>query len=96
MPRAIASRIIVSTAASVTLWSTSAIFRGVAIRENAGSPALARFNLKDGINGPVIFSANLALSTSVFAFMQDGGVRLNTGLYLEMLAGTIEGVWYLE
>lgn len=68
--------------------------RGYSLKEAAGTPAAARCNIRDGNGGPILASINFAASGSATQWF-DGGIRVNNQLYLQVLAGTVEGVIYV-
>lgn len=89
---------VAATAASVTVYTGRGILMGIALKESAGSPAAARINIRDGTTnaGPVIMPVNFAASESPREWFGDAGIQFNTGLRIEVLAGTIEGALILK
>jgi|ERR1044072_3123782 len=87
---------IASTAASASLTTGRNVIKGMTIREVAGTPAAARINIRDGsVSGPILLAINLVASESVRDWFAPDGIRVNTGIYLQVLAGTVEGAIYI-
>lgn len=86
---------VANTATSASLTTGRNTMKGLSIKEAAGTPAAARANVRDGNGGPILASINLVASESVNLWYGDNGIRVNTGIYLQVLAGTVEGVIYV-
>lgn len=65
---------------------------GFSIRESAGSPAVAAFNLrKASAVGQILFVGELQANESATLMLHES-VSSEGGLYVEVTAGTISGV----
>lgn len=85
-----------SVAASRAVLSGDAVaLMGWSVREPTGA-AGASFRLRDGdANGEVLCNANLAANESIRDLFTHPGVRVETGkVFLDMIAGSVEGVIY--
>ena len=86
---------IAATAASVSLTTGRNVIKGITLREAAGSPAAAKANIRDGNGGPILFAYNFLASESGRDWFSPEGIRVNTGIYLQVVAGTVEGAIYV-
>ena len=64
---------------------------GWSIRENAGTPAAAAVRLRDGSGGQILASIGLAAGQSSAQTLQPLGVNFRTGIFVEIVAGSVEG-----
>jgi hypothetical protein len=70
------------------------IFAGYSLRETAGAAATVR--IWDGTAAAGILLATVALTASGSeAFAPPGGVFFATGMFVEVVAGTVEGSIYI-
>ena len=71
---------------------------GWSIWESAGTPAAAQFRVRDGTDtsGAIRGGAKLAASGNDQGPNFDEGIRCIVGVYLEVVAGSIEGCVYLR
>ena len=69
-------------------------FRGVSIRESAGSPAPATIRLrKASVSGQILMVIELAENESATLVLEEN-VPSEGGVYVQVVTGTIEGVIY--
>ncbi len=70
---------------------------GFAVRESAGTAAVASAILRDGTStaGDMIVPINLAADESGIVWFGPQGIPYNTGLYLDMEAGSLEAAIYI-
>ena len=67
-------------------------FRGFSLRENAGTPAVATVRFREAsVSGQILFVLELAADESA-TLVLDRAVVAEDGIYVEVVAGTIEGV----
>lgn len=67
---------------------------GFSIKEAAGTPAAATVNLRDSaVGGQILVSLELAGDESAVANFEKL-IPVDTGVYVEVVAGTISGVLY--
>lgn len=67
-------------------------FAGLALRETAGAPAVVR--IRDGVDtqGGIVWPVSLAAGESIRDYLPvDSAIKLNNGLYVEIVSGTVEG-----
>lgn len=78
--------------------ATVEIFRGFSVRENAGSPAAAAVNFrKNSVSGQIIGVLELAANESATLALSKKNKRTSEGgVYVQVTAGSIEGVLYTE
>lgn len=83
---------IAATAADVAVLGSGAKVRGFCLTEAAGTPAAASCIIRDGANASaeVVFSLKFAASETKTAWFGDG-ITFDTGVFLDMVAGTIQG-----
>lgn len=67
---------------------------GYAIAETAGATALLRLRHTDA-NGDSFLPITLAANASAQAWFMPGGISFPTGLYVEVVSGSIEGAVFL-
>lgn len=86
---------IVATTTDLTLLTGPFVLRGWALAETTGSAAVTA-ELYDGNDENDVLVAPLFLlsGTSSVLWAADSGIILRTGLFLEMLSGSIEGAIY--
>lgn len=84
------------TTADVLLQTGQCVLFGIAVEEDAGSPAVARFVLRDGTTaaGAIVLPVRLAASGSNIQYFNDG-ILFRNGLFLDMVAGSINGSVFL-
>lgn len=85
-----------TTSTDLTLLTGPFILRGWAFKETTGSAA-ATFELYDGPDDTTVLVVpiNLATSESTRDWLTGNGIIIRTGLFLEMLTGSIKGtIWY--
>lgn len=78
-------------------YTGSGILYGFSFRESAGTPAVAAFALRDGTSDSAGFisAVNLAANESAREWFGPQGIPFNTGIYLDIGAGELEGVLYV-
>lgn len=64
------------------------------IWESAGSPAAAQVRFHDGTTtgGALVGGAKMAASETTEGPNYDEGIRFTTGLFMEVVAGNVEGI----
>lgn len=90
---------IAATAASALLRSGPCNLGGWTLAEDAGTPASCYVRFRDGLDvtGPIIAVAKQGASGWDSPNLPpEGGVRCETGLYMEMVSGTVEGAVYVS
>lgn len=90
----------VLTVADIAMVSGRATLMGWSLMEDAGTPALASLYLRDGTSasGAIVAAIKMAASGSNNNWLGDidnGGVTLKNGLFLDMIAGSVSGAIYL-
>jgi hypothetical protein len=85
-----------TTTADVLIQTGQAVLFGLAVEEDAGTPAVARFVLRDGTttSGAIVLPVRLAASGSTYAWFNDG-ILFRNGLFLDMLSGSINGALFI-
>lgn len=80
------------TTADLLLQTGQCVVFGLSVEEDAGSPAVARFVLKDGTTaaGAIVVPVRLPASGSFVQWFNDG-LLFRNGLFLDMVAGSING-----
>lgn len=80
---------------SVRVSNVAGRLAGFSFRETAGDAAVIR--LRDGFDtsGGLIATTSLAANESVRDWFMPDGISFGSGLYVEILSGTIEGVVHL-
>lgn len=71
---------------------------GYSLAERAGTPAIAYVRFRDGTDatGPIRAVAQLVASGTDAGPNLDEGIRCTTGIYMEVVAGTVEGAVFLR
>jgi hypothetical protein len=88
---------VTATAADVAVLGGSVTLLGYALTEAAGSPAVASLIIRDGTSAsaeivlPLKFIAN---ETKVHWF-GDMGISFDVGIFLDMVAGTVQGSFFV-
>ena len=79
------------------VYTGSGTLMGFALRESAGTAAAAGAVLRDGTSASadMIAPVNLAADESAREWYGPQGIPFNTGVYLDMQAGELEGVLYI-
>lgn len=68
--------------------------KGLSIRESAGSPAVATIRLrKASVSGQILMVLELAENESATLIL-DSPIPSEDGVYVQVVAGTVEGVIY--
>ena len=86
-----------ATSADIKLYTGNAVLLGWSFAETTNS-AGASLTLNDGPDDtyPEIVRVNLAQNESTRDYPPGNGILIRTGIFLEMLSGTVEGtIWYL-
>lgn len=89
---------VTSGTSSVQVLSAAATVFGWSLRENAGTPAAAQVEIRDGTTdgGTLIGVVNLGASESVRDWFGPQGIKFSTGIRFVKPAGTSIGtVWYV-
>lgn len=71
--------------------------RGVIVTENAGSPAAARINVRDGgvVGGNIILPIKLAASGTTIVDFEEG-IAISGACYVEVATGTVVGTLLVD
>lgn len=87
-----------SRSSSLLIASGYGRLSGWSIWESAGSPAAAQVRFRDGttVAGTFIGGAKLAASGTDPGMNMDEGVRFTTGVFMEVVSGSVEGVVYIR
>ena len=87
-----------SRSSSLLIASGFGRLSGWSIWESAGSPAAAQVRFRDGTTsgGTIIGGTRLVASGSDGGPNMDEGIRFTTGIYMEVVAGSVEGVVYIR
>jgi hypothetical protein len=92
VPHSFASR-----SSSLSIVTGQGKIAGWSIWESAGTPAAAQVRLWDNASaasGTILGGAKLIASGSDAGPNMDEGIRFNAGVYMEVVAGSVEGVIY--
>jgi len=84
--------------ADVAVVTGYALLMGFAIREKAGTPAVAAVTIRDATSagtGRIVVPINLLASESAREWYGPQGIPFTNGIFWDMESGTIEGVLYL-
>lgn len=78
-------------------YTGSGVLYGFSFRESAGTPAAAGFALRDGTSASADFicAINFAADEATIVWLGPQGIPFNTGIYLDVQAGELEGVLYI-
>lgn len=69
-------------------------FAGFSVRESAGTPAAAAVNFRDSaVGGQILAVLELAADESATLSLTDL-ISVDTGVYVEVVSGTVSGVLY--
>lgn len=93
---AVTKTIPATTTADIAIQTGQAVLFGLAVEEDAGSPAVARFVLRDGTSasGAIVLPVRLAASDSKFLMLPDG-ILFRNGIFLDMISGSINGSLFI-
>ena len=71
---------------------------GWSVVESAGTPAAAQLRFHDSVDttGTILGVAKLAASGTDAGPNMDEGIRFRNGIYMEVVAGSVEGVVYIR
>lgn len=88
---------VATTAVDVQLYTGSGYLYGYSLRESAGTPAVATAFLRDGTGAtdPVLVVLELAANGVETQWFGPQGIPINGGVYLDRVAGEVEGVLYI-
>lgn len=89
-----------TTTGDLALLSQRVTLLGWSLMEDAGSPALASAYLRDGgsAGAAIVAAIKMPLSGTSqvwFGDIDNGGINLKNGLFLDMVAGSISGAIYI-
>lgn len=84
-------------AAGKLVYSRGCVLLGWSFRERAGTPALAQADLLDGgsAGGELVVPFSIAASGTQEAPASWPGIQVKSGLYLNVIAGTLGGVLFI-
>lgn len=87
-----------SRSASLSIASGFGRLSGWSLWESAGSPAVAQVRFRDStdVSGTLLGGAKLAASGTDAGPNMDEGIRFRTGVFMEVVAGSVEGVIYIR
>lgn len=72
--------------------STPQILYGWSVHESSGTPAVASFLIRDGsVTGNIVAAVELAADGDDTVWFGDRGVRVPGGIFVDRVAGTVEG-----
>lgn len=86
-----------ATTTDLTLYTGNAVLLGWSFAETTNS-ATASLTLNDGPDDtyPEIVRINLAINESTRDYPPGNGILIRTGIFLEILSGSVEGtIWFL-
>jgi hypothetical protein len=88
------ARAIALTGADQAVYTGGAVYRGIVIRETAGAAAQVR--VYDGTSAAGILLDEVAVAASAgglaaSTWYGDGGIWASTGLFVDIVSGTVEG-----
>jgi hypothetical protein len=71
---------------------------GFSLRESAAAPAVATAIIRDGTTAtdPIVVVLELNGDQSATMWFGPDGIRINTGVYLDRVAGTVTGAVYVR
>lgn len=80
------------TGADQAVTANAGVYRGFALRETAGAAAVVRIydNASAG-SGTLIDSVRLAANESLSAWLSGGGIRVSSGIFVDVVSGAVEG-----
>lgn len=88
--------LVTAAGAGARVMSSPGVIAGYAARETSGAaPALIRLHDGADINGDVVMSIALTGGQALQNWFLPRGISLTYGLFVEVVAGAIEGVAYL-
>lgn len=91
------TRGVATTTTDVQISSLAGVLMGWSLRESAGTPAVATAYIRDGTSAtaPIVAVIEFAANVSGTEWFGPQGIRINTGVYLDMVAGELEGAIFL-
>jgi hypothetical protein len=86
------------TTADEAVTASQGFLMGFSLRESAASPAVATAIIRDGTTAtdPVVVMLELNGDQSATMWFGPDGIRINTGVFLDRVAGTITGALYVR
>ena len=89
-----------TTTADILVITGRITLLGWSLVEDAGTPALASAYIKDGTTAASVIVAGIKMAASGssqqwFGDIDNGGLVLNTGLFFDMIAGSMSGAIYI-
>ena len=89
-----------TTTADILMVTGRIVLMGWSLYEDAGSPALASAVIRDGTTaaGALVAAIKMPLSGNSNLWLGDidvGGIMLTTGLFFDMIAGSMSGAVYI-
>jgi hypothetical protein len=87
-----------SRSSSLLIASGFGRISGWSIWESAGTPAAAQVRFRDSVDnsGTILGGVKLVASATDAGPNMDEGVRFRAGVYMEVVAGSVEGVIYIR
>lgn len=82
---------------SMRLSTSAGRLAGYSIRESAAAPAAALVRIRDGFDatGDLLVTIPLLAGAGAHEWLLPGGISFGYGLFVEVAAGTVEGLVYL-
>ena len=80
----------------LAIWTGFGRLSGWSIRETAGAVAAIRFHDGTDATGEIIGVVGFAANASDQGPNMDEGIRFSTGVFMERVSGTFEGVVYIR
>jgi hypothetical protein len=66
-------------------------YLGITVRETAGAVASVRVFDNTAASGTVIDAVSLAANAAWTTYVAGDGLRVDTGIYVDIISGTVEG-----
>jgi len=85
------ARAIALSGADQAVYTGGAIYRGIVLRETAAAPAQVRVYDGTSAAGILLDDVALAASASASTWYGDGGIWASTGIFVDIVTGTVEG-----
>lgn len=84
-------RAIALTGSDQAVRSGFGTYCGITVRETAGSTAVVRVFDGTSASGTVIDAVSLAANAAWTTYVAGAGIRVDTGIYVDIVSGTVEG-----
>jgi len=82
----------------VQVMTGSTYLMGFSIKESAGTAAVATLAIRDGTSAsaPIVVELELNADQSATMWFGDSGIRIDTGIYVDRIAGETRGAIYVR